>query len=142
VHRHGASNRTGTLEFVAGAGSAEFGIENAVGRQVTREKIQVPCRRLDELEALADAKSLVLKIDVEGHEREVVEGAQALIDAGRVRAILIDGYADKSLPARLQDLGFELYEGLTLEPIAGRPPPPHLGHHTLLALRPDAASKR
>lgn len=40
----------------------------------------------------------MLKIDVEDHEREVLEGAAFLLRSGRVKAVYMDGYRDKSIP--------------------------------------------
>jgi hypothetical protein len=57
-----------------------------------------------------------MKIDVENHERQVLEGATGLFDAGRVKAVYLDGYADPGVPHFLVERGFALYDGLSLAP--------------------------
>ncbi|MDQ3980840.1 MAG: FkbM family methyltransferase [Actinomycetota bacterium] len=52
----------------------------------------------------------VLKVDVEGHELQVFEGAQRLLEAGRVRDILFEDYHPYPSPVteRLSSLGYEI----------------------------------
>jgi hypothetical protein len=72
--------------------------------------------------------SLVLKIDVEAHERQVLEGATGLFEAGRVKAVFLDDYADPAVPAFLTQRGFVLFDGRSLSPGPAS---------TLLAIRSD-----
>jgi hypothetical protein len=60
--------------------------------------------------------SLILKIDVEGHERQVLEGASGLFEARRVKAVYLDEYRDRGVVDFLRERGFTFYDGRTLEP--------------------------
>lgn len=109
------SNHDGELEFCEGAGSWTFGARHVSNPFHIRGRTQrVKARRLDSIDIAGD--SIILKIDVEGHEREVVEGAARLIRSGRVKAVYVDGYQDKCLPQCLREMGFELFDGRTLVP--------------------------
>jgi FkbM family methyltransferase len=123
-----ASNQTGTLRFVQGSTSLTFGVADSGGaHQLNEGTVEVAARRLDEMEILGD--SLVVKIDVENHERQVLEGATELFDAGRVKAVYLDNYADPAVPQFLTDRGFTLFDGRTLTPGCSS---------SLLAVRSDA----
>jgi FkbM family methyltransferase len=121
------SNRAGMLKFVQGSTSLTFGVADSGGaHQLDEGTVEVAARRLDEMDILGD--SLVVKIDVENHERQVLEGAAGLFDAGRVKAVYLDDYADPAVPQFLTDRGFCLYDGRTLLPGSSS---------NLLAVRPD-----
>lgn len=119
------SNRDGELEFCDAAGSWAFGVKSAANVfQISDRTQRIAARRLDGMGISGD--SIVLKIDAETHEREVVEGAEGLIRAGRVKAVYLDGYEDRSLPDYFRSMGFDLFDGRELRPCD----PPH----SLLAL--------
>jgi FkbM family methyltransferase len=127
AHNVALSDHNGTLEFMAGAVSHVFTtVENKSSYNIESERVSVPCRRLDEMAIEGD--SLILKIDVEGQEKSVLDGALALFQAKRVKAVYLDGYKDKSIEAFLIGHGFTLLNGQTLEPTQG-------GIFSLLALR-------
>lgn len=108
------SDRAGELEFCEGPGSATFGVRHAESPfQIKSHTVRMKVVTLDSLPIEGD--SIVLKIDVENHEAEVLNGAQRLLDSGRVKAVYLDGYLDKTIPALLRTLGFELFNGHTLE---------------------------
>ena len=112
------SDHTGSLEFVPGAVSHVFTtVDNMSSYSIDGARVTVPCRRLDEMEIAGD--SLVLKIDVEGQEKEVLEGAAGLFRAQRVKAVYVDGYKDKGVESFLTGHGFTLLDGKTLAPSAG-----------------------
>lgn len=118
AHNLALSDHTGSLEFVAGAVSHVFTtIENASAYSIADTPVSVPCRRLDEMGI--EGNSLILKIDVEGQERKVLDGAQGLFQAGRIKAVYLDGYKDKTLEPLLVSHGFSLLDGKTLEPTPG-----------------------
>lgn len=109
------SNHDGPLTFVAGTTSLTFGVARSdANLQLERQTVPLQAKRLDAMDLVGD--SLVLKIDVENHERQVLEGATGLFDAGRVRAVFIDGYADSGIPPFLTRRGFALFDAATLEP--------------------------
>lgn len=69
----------------------------------------VPTYRLDSMDL--QGEQLIVKIDVEGHELEVVEGMSGLLESGRIVAILLEKNPrqDKVL-ALLQNFGFAQVE--------------------------------
>ncbi len=58
---------------------------------------------------------LIIKIDVEGQEMAVLEGAKKYFDEGRVICVYLDGYSDKSCWDFLEQYGYHFYDGKTLE---------------------------
>ncbi len=109
------SNQDGQLEFCEAAGSSSFGVKHISNRFQIQSRMQrVKVGMLDDMGI--SGNSIVLKIDVESHEREVIEGATRLLASGRVKAVYVDGYDDKSLPRLLREMNFELFDGRTLEP--------------------------
>ncbi len=119
------SNHSGTLEFEDKGMSGVFSVAGSTATPGAK-RVVVRTRRLDECSI--DGDSLVVKIDVEGHEKQVVEGMQGLFEAGRVRAVYVDGFSDPTLPAHLVARGFRLLDGRTLLPAEG-------ACYALLALR-------
>lgn len=109
------SDRNGKLEFIEGSVSHVFAVTSPSAFRPATQTVSVACRRLDECEI--DGDSLVVKIDVEGHEREVLAGAAGLFDTHRVKAIYLDGYTDPSIVPFLASYGFSLLDGRTLEPL-------------------------
>jgi len=107
------SNREGELEFCEGAGSAVFGVKCQESRlQIKNRTLRIKAVTLDSLPIEGD--SIVLKIDVENHELEVLEGGRKLLMSGRAKAVYLDGYADRAIPGFLRRQGFELFDGHTL----------------------------
>ncbi|WP_372367436.1 FkbM family methyltransferase [Candidatus Uabimicrobium sp. HlEnr_7] len=62
-----------------------------------------------------DGGNLILKIDVEGQEYEVLEGARSFFEDERVTCVYLDGYSDKRVLMFLQSYGFEFFDGRTLK---------------------------
>lgn len=111
-----AGDANGTITFVDGAVSHVFtSMENMTSYNIKSETAVVPTVRLDEI--VAGDSPIVMKIDVEGHERKVLDGAIGLFEAGRVRVVYLDGYNDISIHGFLTDRGFKLLNGRTLESI-------------------------
>lgn len=108
------SDRATELGFETGVTSGVFKVA-APGRTcgVTR----IACERLDSL--TLPAGNLVLKIDVEEHERPVLEGASGLLERERIKVIYLDGYGSSAIPPLLQRHGFVFFDGRTLAPCAG-----------------------
>lgn len=112
------SNADKKLQFVQGAVSHVFAVkERANAYHYKKQKaVEVVAKRLDSFAFNGD--KLVIKIDVEGHEPEVLEGAAGLLQERRVKAIFLDGYnRHSSVISLLQSYGFELYNGRTLQPL-------------------------
>lgn len=115
------SDQTGTLKLTIPAGNA--GIASvAVESEETVEshhvrKVNVKAVMLDEILDLRASKIRLLKIDVEGHELNVLRGAQELLKSGKVENILIeiwhggaDGFFRIPSVRMLTDLGFEPFQ--------------------------------
>ena len=84
------SDHSGFLDFVPGAVSHVFTtLDNASVYSLSTQAVSVPCCRMDSLDLIGD--SLILKIDVEGQELNVLNGATGLFAAGRVKAVFVDG---------------------------------------------------
>ena len=113
----GASDRATELGFQTGVTSGVFKVADARnGNSLT----SVQCDRLDAL-ALPTG-DLVLKIDVEDHELQVIEGASRLFEENRIKVVYLDGYRATEIPARLRNYGFVLFDGRTLERREDSPP--------------------
>lgn len=116
IYDFALSNKECELEFVQGATSGVFGAKNhASDFQVANNTQIIKAKTLDSVGIIGD--SIILKIDVEGHEREVIEGATGLINDGRIKAIYLDGFNDEKLPDELKSKGFILFDGRTLKPL-------------------------
>ena len=135
VHSVALSDHHGELEFVSGAVSNIFTTTPNASEYNVRSTAQaIPCRRLDEFDLKGD--SIVLKVDVEGQEREVLAGAKKLFDANRIKAVYLDNYKDEAaVESLLRDYGFDFYEGRTLERVPGNT-------YSLLALRKNPVPER
>lgn len=117
THNTALSNYNGELQFVDGAVSHVFTAAQHISKyNILTERTSIPCRRLDSFDI--PHRAIMLKIDVEGHEYQVLEGALRLFEKRSVSAVYIDGYADKRSPAFLQRNGFELFDVDKLLPAA------------------------
>ena len=106
-----------TMTFVEGAVShVTTATAHSNSYNIASRTFEVEARRLDSFEF---GGSILLKIDVEGQELAVLEGASKLFDQGRVRAVYIDGYGDIGVLDFLRDRGFELRDCRTLEKVEG-----------------------
>jgi len=107
------SDHDGVLDFTPGAVSHVFTtLDNASVYSLSSKVVSVPCRRLDSFDIVGD--SLVLKIDVEGQEMNVLKGASSLFEAGRVKAVFVDGYKDAAVEDFLRYYGFKFLDGVSL----------------------------
>ena len=125
-HGVGLADRPGTLTFVEGAVSNVFALEAHKTSFSLDRTTAVECRRLDSF--AIEGRRIVLKIDVEGMELDVLNGASALFDADRIHAVYVDGYTNRGVDEFLQRRGFVFHDGRSLAP--SRPPV-----YSLLALK-------
>ena len=122
------SNENGFVEMASAATSGAFGVPGG-SFQLQNELMRVPCKRLDSC-AIPGAK-IFLKIDVEGHELEVLEGATGLFQEDRVFAVFIDGAAKEvECLAFLSTRGFSIFNAHDLKSY-------RLGDFRVLALKSD-----
>jgi FkbM family methyltransferase len=113
AHNLALSDHSGELQFVEGAVSHVFTTrENASAYNFVGHITSVRCERLDR--QLISESSIVLKIDVEGQEMEVLEGARALFDSRRVRVVYCDGFKSNKVRTFLLEYGFRLLDGRTM----------------------------
>lgn len=97
------------VSFVRGAASGVTSQSHNV-YSLRANTFEARLERLDDLDLPQD-KGLVLKIDVEDHELEVIRGAQALLEAGRIRAIFADGVKEYDATiAYLKNYGFHFVD--------------------------------
>lgn len=70
---------------------------------------QVEVRRLDDV--LGQRSAGVVKIDVEGHERQVLDGAGRALAEGRIRDVVFEDFADPptAVARLLQDHGYVVF---------------------------------
>ena len=73
----------------------------------------IQCQRLDYFDIKGD--SIVPKIDVEGQELKILEGARSLFDNQRIKAVYLDGFTNhKECLNFLMQYDFLLFDGKTL----------------------------
>ena len=107
VHNVAVSDKESELAFQRGITSGVFKVAEP-GQPVAAV---VPCQKLDSL-PIPDG-NLILKIDVEDHELQVLNGAEALLKSGRVKVVYLDGYSSNLVPPLLQRHGFRFFDGRT-----------------------------
>ena len=111
------SNDNKELDFAEGVVSHVFAEKSNTNlyHLKNRKTVKVEAKRLDGFNIQGD--SIILKIDVEGYEYEVLEGASGLFEAGRVKVVYLDGYKkQEAILSFLKNYGFELFDGKTLQP--------------------------
>jgi FkbM family methyltransferase len=116
----GISNQECELEFVDGAVSHVFTtVENTSAYNLTDRTTMVKCQRLDTFDILGD--SIILKIDVEGQELDVLEGAKAFFDNKRVKAVYLDGFSRQDQVLNfLNNYGFSFFDGTNMSKTEGK----------------------
>lgn len=117
------------LTMFEAAGSCAFGVEEGPFQIKSRSR-NIAARPLDSfLEGIDD---IVMKVDVEGHELEVIRGATATLQRGGIKAIYVDGFRKDKESRILECLSRGgvgvLLNGRTLHPFRS-------GDYSLLALR-------
>jgi FkbM family methyltransferase len=116
----GISDRACKLDFVEGAVSHVFTtVENASAYNLLDKTIEITCQRLDEFDIIGE--SIVLKIDVEGQELEVLEGAKKLFNDRRIKAVYLDGFSQQAKVIDfLSKHGFSFFDGRNMIKSDGR----------------------
>jgi FkbM family methyltransferase len=103
VHEHGLSDREGTVSFDTSEETSSRGTR----RISSSGNTQIQVRRLDDV--LADSsRTAMIKIDVEGHECQVVNGARAFLSSNRCFLQIESSGANLALlTAKLGELGYQ-----------------------------------
>ncbi|HVX51511.1 MAG TPA: FkbM family methyltransferase [Chitinophagaceae bacterium] len=105
------------LEFVEGVVSHVFAEKtHSNSYHLKNQKtVKIQAKRLDSFDIAGN--TIILKIDVEGYEYEVLEGARNFFESKRVKAVYLDGFNKKAqIIPFLENYGFDLFEGKTLQP--------------------------
>lgn len=109
----GLSDSERVIPFAKGAVSGVFGAStDAYNNRNPDWVVNISTRRLDSF--ALDGDSMIMKIDVEGHEWEVLQGASKFFDENRIKAVYLDGYKDERIPSFLSDYGFVAFDGRSL----------------------------
>jgi FkbM family methyltransferase len=95
------SNAPGTLRFTANLDSMN---RVATTGDETATTIAVSVTTLDE--ALAGVHPTLLKIDTEGHERQVLEGAKSVLEDSSLLGLIVETGSRSGTGARLASFGF------------------------------------
>lgn len=112
AHRVALSDRTGCATFECGEGFAE---NRGSGRISSRDsavadgsQLGVPTARLDDF--LHGQGARLVKIDVEGHELQVLRGAEQALAAGRITHIIYEDFdgAQSAVHQLLLDRGYSV----------------------------------
>jgi FkbM family methyltransferase len=101
VEQCAISNHEGTVRFTSG--------ENALNR-VSDSGTEVRCRTLD---SFVDEEPLFVKVDVEGHEREVVAGASKFFSRSMPKAVTLETpiqYRNAAFVDAMRGFGFDAYD--------------------------------
>lgn len=108
AHCCGLSDRAGKITFTVGLDT----MNRVALPGENLPTCEVPVMTLDDL--CGDRRPVVLKIDVEGHEVPVLNGANKVLDSPAVKAVLIEtngsgeryGVVDDAIMSRLRNQGF------------------------------------
>lgn len=110
------SDREQSLTFIEGSTSGVFAeVSAASAFSLKGHECELIAKRLDDFDI--EGNSIILKIDVEGHERAVLDGCSSLFEAQRIKAVFLDGYEDASIPVELRARGFELFNAENMAPV-------------------------
>jgi FkbM family methyltransferase len=120
----GVSDKESELAFERGITSGVFKIVEPGQPGST----MVRCQKLDSL-PIPPEGDLVLKIDVEEHELQVLNGAEELLKSGRIKVVYLDGYSSPLIPPLLKRHGFKFFDGRTMARSDTEAPP-----YSLLAI--------
>jgi FkbM family methyltransferase len=149
ARRFALSNRAGIGHLQSeGSAEAHMGLSSlrAAGESRASNEFEVELARLDDL--FVDGPPKLLKIDVEGHEHKVLEGAQTMLDQGQIRDVVFEEHAIYPAPSMifLEQRGMTLFTlkhslfGLRVHPIEEGPAPPLWpGPNYLATLDPERA---
>lgn len=108
------SDQAGTLNFIRGAVSHVTTTQAQANAYSLGNNFDIECRRLDSFDV--PGNRLLIKIDVEGQELKVLQGASRWFDERRCVCVYFDGFENRTEVLHfLKERDFELRDGRTLE---------------------------
>jgi FkbM family methyltransferase len=114
AHHQAVSHQAGQLTFVRGAVSHVTTTVENKNHYSLNETFEVPSTRLDAVEV--SGQQILLKIDVEGHEWQALQGAEKWFLEKRCAVVYLDGCeCRQDICAFLQKHGFKLLDGRSLQ---------------------------
>jgi FkbM family methyltransferase len=127
-NRSGETNLCFPADFDSNQGTASIAIESGIAT-VSNTSVRVPMVRLDDLFDAESDKIAVLKVDVEGHEAEVLRGAERLLRERRIRFLIFEEHGGIQCDsfAILQAMGYQVFRigwqsnGMVCAPLASEP---------------------
>lgn len=151
------ADRSGSARFKAPLDPGNLGLGALVDpraeidagpRATDAREIEVKVDRLDQL-VTDDSTVALLKIDVEGHELQVLRGAEKLLAAGRIRDIVFEEHRRYPTPVTryLEQFGYQIFamvghfRGLSLCTATQSGPAGALDEPSLLATRDPARTE-
>lgn len=105
--RKGVGSKNEEIFFTKGLDTTNHIVKNAAGIEENVEKISV--LKLDEYMKDKDAIT-ILKIDVEGSEEKVLEGAGEILASQECNVVIMETFGDAKLTDILLEKGFLLYK--------------------------------
>jgi len=119
LFQSGVSNKTSTLRFTCELDT----VNHVLVEGDEASSIEVPVIRLDDVVKEASTPPILMKIDVEGHELSVLQGAANILADQRLQAVIMEingsglkyGISDAKLLELMRGIGFECcsYEPFT-----------------------------
>ena len=112
----GVGSEKGVLTFTKDLDTVNHVIPDS-NHAAADQRVEVPCESLDVV-LTGKQIPLLIKIDVEGFEQEVINGARQLLDDPALKAIIIElngsgvryGYEESDIHQQLIDSGFRIYQ--------------------------------
>lgn len=102
----GVSNKEGVLYFTKDLDSTNHIVEDVS----TTDCEQINVNTLDTICAEEKDAISILKIDVEGHEKEVLDGASVILASPSLNVVIMETFASPKLAEIMDKNGFVLYK--------------------------------
>jgi len=109
IHRLGLSDRTGSVQFESPAATNDTSVVRVATGSKPGHGFEADVSRLDDL---GMPPPTAIKIDVEGHELQVIEGAEDTIRQGRpfiVFESIYESDGTEAIVSRLRERGYALF---------------------------------
>lgn len=148
ARREAVGSRTGQVSFTADRDTTNHPVLGPVG-EAGEERVQsVPMTTLDQ--ALGGRVPAMLKIDVEGFETEVLDGATATLERPELLCVIMElmgggaryGFDEEALRSRMARLGFGQYAYAPFERTLTALRGPKTSGNTIFVRDPAAVDKR